>query len=149
MNILSNLVAGKRYIFTRINHKKFNATFVDITDTTLRVTLYQDKIYKRELNRNSIWTMPIEWIIAVKPYPLLKQFTSFIRDCLSKQKREAKQERLKENVDEAQRIEVFRLNSVDGSRRSLFARSASNNRPVYIQPNVIDTAYLRDKINKM
>ena len=124
MNILSNLVAGKRYIFTRINNKKFNATFVDITDTTLRVTLYQDKIYKRELNRNSIWTMPIEWIIAVKPYPLLKQFTSFIRDCLSKQKREAKQERL-------------------------FARSASNNRPVYIQPNVIDTAYLRDKINKM
>ena len=149
MNILSNLVAGKRYIFTKQNNKHFNATFVDITDTTLRVTLYQDKIYKRELNRNSIWTMPIEWIIAVKPYPLLKQFTSFIKHCLSKRKREAKQERLKENVDEAQRIEVFRLNSVDGSRRSLFARSASNNRPVYIQPNVIDTAYLRDKINKM
>ena len=27
---------------------------------------------------------------------------------------------VKENVDEAQRIEVFRLNSVDGSRRSLY-----------------------------
>jgi len=29
---------------------------------------------------------------------------------------------LKENVDEAQRIEVFRLNSVDGSRRSFIQR---------------------------
>ena len=45
---------------------------------------------------------------------------NFSNEDLIPEKQFAYIQHMKENVDEAQRIEVFRLNSVDGSRRSLY-----------------------------
>ena len=60
---------------------------------------------------------------------------NFSNEDLIPEKQIAYIQHMKENVDEAQRIEVFRLNSVDGSRRSLYTErqdvNTSSNQHIY------------------